>query len=57
MQLAQYRPIGPSMRPATRDRWIELMSAALENVKLHPDATAMLRQFFEDSATFMINQD
>jgi hemoglobin len=39
-----------------RDRWISLMSESLKEVKLPPDADAMLRQFFEDSATFMINQ-
>jgi hemoglobin len=41
---------------AGRDRWIELMEAALLEVKLPPEAERPLRQFFHDSATFMINQ-
>jgi hemoglobin len=40
-----------------RDRWIALMSAALEEVKLHAEATEVLRKFFEDSATFLINRE
>jgi hemoglobin len=42
---------------AARDRWILLMSAALNEAKLHPGAETMLRRFFEDSATFMINHE
>src|SRR5438067_13306209 len=30
---------------AARDRWISLMSAALDEAQLHPDADAMLRRF------------
>jgi hemoglobin len=41
---------------AARDRWVSLMESALAEADLHPDATAMLRQFFHDSATFLINQ-
>jgi hemoglobin len=41
---------------AGRDRWILLMSAALAEAKLDPRAEAVLRKFFEDSATFLINQ-
>ena len=40
-----------------RDRWIALMSAALEEVSLAPAAEAPLRRFFEDAATFMINRE
>jgi hemoglobin len=40
-----------------RDRWVSLMEAALEETNLPPDADRMLRQFFHDSATFLINQD
>jgi hemoglobin len=40
-----------------RDRWIKLMHAALHEVQLPADATALLRRFFEDSATFMINHE
>jgi hemoglobin len=42
---------------AARDRWVLVMSAALEEAQLHPAAGVMLKQFFEDSATFMINQE
>jgi hemoglobin len=38
-----------------RDRWIELMEAALVEVNLPPDAVPALRRFFHDGATFMIN--
>jgi len=41
---------------AARDRWVSLMEAALAETKPHPDAERMLRQFFHDSATFLINQ-
>jgi len=40
-----------------RDRWINLMSAALEETALPAEADRLLRRFFEDSATFMINAD
>jgi hemoglobin len=39
-----------------RDRWVSLMEAALAETKLHPGAERMLRQFFHDSATFLINR-
>ena len=39
-----------------RDRWIELMEAALGEVALPEKAVPLLRKFFHDSATFMINQ-
>jgi hemoglobin len=41
---------------AGRDRWVSLMEAALDEVKLPPEAERMLRQFFHDSATFLINR-
>ena len=40
---------------AGRDRWIELMEAALVEAALPPEAIPPLRKFFHDSATFMIN--
>jgi hemoglobin len=39
-----------------RDRWIELMEAALAEVKLPDQAVGHLRHFFHQAATFMINQ-
>lgn len=41
---------------AARDRWIELMEAALAETKLPAPAESMLRKFFHDSATFLINR-
>jgi hemoglobin len=39
-----------------RDRWIELMEAALAETHLPPEAERPLRAFFHDAATFMINR-
>ena len=38
-----------------RDRWVELMEAALVEANLPAQALPPLRKFFHDSATFMIN--
>jgi hemoglobin len=46
-----------SIGQAARDRWIELMTAALDEVKLPGDADAVLREFFASTATFMINAE
>jgi len=40
---------------AARDRWIELMEQALVQAKLPAPAELMLRQFFADAGTFLIN--
>ena len=39
-----------------RDRWIELMEASLADVNLPAEVVPLLRKFFHDSATFMINR-
>jgi len=39
-----------------RDRWMMLMGQALDEVGLPADASAVLRRFFEDAATFLMNQ-
>ena len=39
-----------------RDRWIELMEQSLAEVQLPEDAVRVLRLFFHDTATFMINR-
>jgi len=39
-----------------RDRWIQLMSNAFAEAALPREAELMLREFFEQMATFMINQ-
>ncbi|HEX6940649.1 MAG TPA: globin [Longimicrobiales bacterium] len=42
--------------PRARDRWVELMGNALDEVGFPPEADAMLRQFFDAVATMMINR-
>ncbi|QDV22110.1 globin domain-containing protein [Aureliella helgolandensis] len=39
-----------------RNRWVELMDAALQEAELPPAATAALSNFFDHMATFMINR-
>jgi hemoglobin len=41
---------------AARDRWMQLMHNALAQVALPPEAELLLRTFFEQMSTFMINQ-
>ncbi len=41
---------------AARDRWIELMTAALDESALPAAARAALEPFFAQVATFMINR-
>jgi hemoglobin len=38
-----------------RNRWIEIMNKAFAEAALPADAEALLRQFFDGVATFMIN--
>jgi hemoglobin len=40
-----------------RNRWIELMEAALAEVQFPADVDRALRQFFHDAATFLVNQE
>ncbi|HET6247039.1 MAG TPA: globin [Tepidisphaeraceae bacterium] len=41
---------------AARDRWMTLMETAMAEVSLPIDVLQMMRKFFHDAATFMINQ-
>lgn len=41
---------------AARDRWVEIMDAALTEAALEPASAATLRAFFSDTATFLINR-
>lgn len=41
---------------AARDRWVQLMDNALDETALPAEATATLRQFLGDVATFLINK-
>lgn len=42
--------------PAARERWMQLMGRALDQAQLPSDATALLREFFEQVSTMMINR-
>ena len=42
--------------PLARDRWMAIMNRALEEAALPAEATAVLREFFAQVATMMINQ-
>ena len=39
-----------------RDRWMQLMTRALDDTSLPPESDAVLRAFFDQTATFMINR-
>ena len=39
-----------------RDRWIALMMRAMDEARLPAESDAVLRRFFEDTATFMMNR-
>jgi hemoglobin len=41
---------------AARNRWVQLMDRALDEARLPEDVTALLREFFHSTATFMINR-
>ncbi len=45
-----------AVTPRARDRWMALMDRALHEAALPPEPTALLREFFEQVATMMINQ-
>jgi hemoglobin len=40
---------------AARNRWLELMTRAVDEAMLPPEAAQMLRSFFDSTATFLIN--
>ena len=45
-----------AVNPAARHRWVQLMTTALNEVKLPTEADAVLRGFFDSTATFLINR-
>jgi hemoglobin len=45
-----------AVTPAARDRWMALMTRALDEAALPPEADALLREFLGAVATQMINQ-
>ena len=45
-----------AINPRARERWIDLMTAALEEAALPAEADAALRQFFDGVATMLVNR-
>ncbi len=43
--------------PALRDRWVELMEQALDEIAFPAPATDILRRFLQETATFLKNHD
>jgi len=41
---------------AARDRWVKLMEESLAETRLAPESEAILREFFQNTATFLINR-
>ena len=41
---------------AARDRWLQLMTNALDRTPLPTDAKQVLHSFFDSTATFLINR-
>jgi hemoglobin len=42
---------------AARNRWLRLMTGAIEEANLPPDAAGLLLGFFDGTATFLINRE
>ena len=42
---------------AARNRWLQLMTAAINEADLPPEAGALLLSFFDGTATFLINRE
>jgi hemoglobin len=45
------------VNPAARDRWMQLMGAALAEIALPVEAERFLRTFLEGMSTFLINSE
>jgi len=45
-----------AVNPAARQRWMELMTNALDEVKLPGDVDVFLREFFEGVSTMLVNR-
>src|SRR5689334_23292203 len=44
-----------AVNTGARERWLQLMANALDDVKLPPDADALLRDFFHGVSAMLIN--
>lgn len=51
---ARHAPFAIDQR--ARDRWMSLMTRALDETQLPAEADAVLRSFFQSTATFMMNR-
>lgn len=51
------RHAGFAIGEAAKDRWLVLMRKSLDAAALEPGADAVLRGFFESTASFLINRD
>jgi hemoglobin len=45
-----------AVNPAARERWLQLMTSALDEVKLPADADALLREFFDGVSAMLVNR-
>jgi hemoglobin len=45
-----------AVNPAARERWLQLMTHALDEAKFPPDADALLREFFVAVSEMLINR-
>jgi hemoglobin len=45
-----------AVNPAARERWLQLMTNALDEVKLPADGDALLREFFDGVSAMLINR-
>ncbi len=51
------RHIQFAITSAARDRWVELMDAALEKAAFPPAALTAVKRFLHEAATFLINRE
>ena len=45
-----------AVNAAARERWLQLMTNALDEMKLPPDVDTLLRRFFDGVSAMLINQ-
>ena len=45
-----------AVNAAARERWLQLMTNALDEVKLPPDVAALLRDFFHGVSAMLVNR-
>ena len=45
-----------AVNPAARERWLQLMTHALDEVQLPPEIDAFLREFFDGVSAMLVNR-